>query len=84
MGIDAMIRQNSGSPRGMTVKQLGNILNNMPDDMVVVVEGGRLIEPHVITELLPPELDEGDLHSLASNTVMLTVGGVWKSTPLEE
>jgi len=72
-------RTQPGIVRGITVKQMRHCLLGMPDDMVLVVEGDRLIEPHVITDVLPPEPLEGNSRTMAATTVMLSIGGVWKA-----
>jgi len=83
--IDEMTRPHPGSPRGLTVKQLTHMLEGLPDDMTVVVEGDRLTDPHVIGEVLPAEpFEDVNDKSAAANTVMLSVGGKWKYTETTE
>ncbi len=83
--IDEMTRPHDGGRRGVTVQQLKTYLDGMPKDMIVVVEGGRLVNPHIIVDVLPPEDSENeeDIEHAAHNTVLLTVGGEWEYTPLE-
>ena len=53
--------------------------------MVVVVEGNRLIDPHIIMDVLEPEnSDDGDGTEAACNTVLLAIGSKWQYTENRE
>ena len=71
-------RTNPDMARGMTVTQLINRLSEMDGDLTVVMEGDRLIYPHIIVDVLAPvedDVDETDEQAvICATTVLLSVG----------
>ena len=72
-----MAKTNHANKKSMTVKQMIHILSQMPEDLEIVVEGDRLIDPHVITDVLPPEDSEELIDTPSSKTVLLSIGGLY-------